>query len=137
MTQKPLPLFESVAAIFGIALISLLVAFPSAGSSEAEAQERVLRDHLEQVRIAVQAMVDSGEAIPADSAELQQLLLDRFLVEIPRNPVNARNTIRVNNRAYFEAHPNGSAGWLYVPGSQSVVPDLPDRDRNGRSYMSY
>ena len=51
MVNKSLPLFESVAAVFGIAVVAILVALPSSGASEQEAQERVLRDHLGQSQL--------------------------------------------------------------------------------------
>ena len=43
MSDKPLPLFESLAAVFGMAVVALLVALPSSGSSEEESAERVLQ----------------------------------------------------------------------------------------------
>ena len=137
MSDKPLPLFESLAAVFGMAVVALLVALPSSGSSEEESAERVLQDHLRQVWVAVRQLVESGELVPGNAEQLQAVLLDKYLVEMPVNPLNERSSIRINSAAFAEPKPNGSAGWLYVPGDQRVVPDLPTRDRNGRPFLSY
>lgn len=137
MTTKPLPLFESIAAVFGIAVVALLVALPSTGTPEEETTERLLRENLGQVRAAVLALVESGEAIPGTSEELEAVLLKDYLTEIPPNPINERASIRINSAAFAEPRANGSAGWLYVPGEVRVVPDLPTRDQNGRPFLSY
>jgi hypothetical protein len=86
MTNKPLPLFESLAAVFGIAVVALLVALPSTGSSEEESTERLLRDNLRQVRTAVREFVESGTTLPASSEEFEAILLQDYLTEIPPNP---------------------------------------------------
>jgi hypothetical protein len=137
MTNKPLPLFESLAAVFGIAVVALLVALPSTGSSEEESTERLLRDNLRQVRTAVREFVESGTTLPASSEEFEAILLQDYLTEIPPNPINERASIRINSAAYAEPRANGSAGWLYVPGEERVVPDLPTRDQQGRPFLSY
>lgn len=137
MSDKPLPLFESIAAVFGIAVVALLVALPSAGTAEEESTERVLKDHLRQVRTAVRTLIESGETVPTTATELEAVLLDKYLTAIPVNPINHQDTIRINSAAFVEPKPNGTAGWLYVPGDQRVVPDLPTRDRNGTPFLSY
>lgn len=137
MANKPLPLFESVAAVFGIAVVAILVALPSSGTNEQEAQERVLRDHLGQVRAAVRSLVESGQEVPTTTEDLQQVLLAQYLTEIPPNPINGQATIRVNHSGFSEPRPNGTAGWLYVPIEQRVMPDLPNRDHSGRPFAAY
>lgn len=137
MSDKPLPLFESIAAVFGMAVVALLVALPATGNAEEESTERVLKDHLRQVQTAVRTLIESGETVPTTSTELETVLLDKYLTEMPVNPINDRSTIRINSSAFAEPKPNGSAGWLYVPGDQRVVPDLPTRDRSGRPFLSY
>jgi type II secretory pathway pseudopilin PulG len=137
MTNKPLPLFESIAAVFGIAVFALLVALPSTGTSQEESTERLLRDNLRQVRTAVREFVESGEAMPGTSEELEAILIQNYLTEIPPNPINELASIRINSAAFAEPRANGSAGWLYVPGEERVVPDLPTRDQQGRPFLSY
>ena len=137
MSDKPLPLFESIAAVFGMAVVALLVALPSTRTAEEESTERVLKDHLHQVRVAVRTLIESGDTVPTTATELETVLLDKYLTAIPVNPINNQDTIRLNKTAFTEAKPNGTAGWLYVPGDQRVVPDLPTRDRNGRPFLSY
>ncbi len=137
MTNKPLPLFESIAAVFGIAVVALLVALPSTGTSAEETTERLLRENLRQVRTAVRELVESGQTMPGTSEELQAILLQEYLTEIPPNPINERASIRINSAAFAEPRANGSAGWLFVPGEQRVVPDLPTRDQQGRPFLSY
>jgi len=137
MTNKTLPLFESIAAVFGIAVVALLVALPSTGTSKDESIEQLLRGNLRQVQTAVGKLVDSGETMPGTSEELEAILLQDYLTEIPPNPINKRASIRINSAAFAEPRANGSAGWLYVPGEQRVVPDLPTRDHKGRPFLSY
>lgn len=137
MTTKPLPLFESIAAVFGIAVVALLVALPSTGTPEEESTESLLRQNLSQVRVAVRELIESGQVVPGTSEALEEVLLKDYLKEIPPNPINQRASIRINSAAFVEPRANGSAGWLYVPGEQRVVPDLPTRDHKGHPFLSY
>lgn len=137
MSNKPLPLLESIAAVFGMAVVALLAALPSVGTAADESAERVLKDHLRQVRTAMHALIESGENVPTTATELEAVLLEKYLTAIPVNPINGQDSIRVNSVSFFEPKPNGTAGWLFVPGDQRVVPDLPTRDRNGTPFLSY
>ena len=84
MTSKSLPLFESIAAVFGIAVVALLVALPSTGTSAEESTERLLRENLRQVRTAVRELVESGETVPSTSEELQAILCNSRLSDLFR-----------------------------------------------------
>jgi len=137
MNEKPIPLFESLAAVFGVAVVAILVAFPSFGKSEAPSQEVALQQGLAEVRHAIERAVADGVQLPAESSALEQLLLEDFLIAFPENPINQRSGLRVNGAAYSDPHPNGTAGWLYLPDQGRVVPDLKGRDSKGKPFLSY
>ncbi|MCH2101620.1 MAG: hypothetical protein MK209_06830, partial [Planctomycetes bacterium] len=109
----------------------------SAGAAKEESTERVLQDHLCQVRTAVRTLIDSGETVPTTATELEAVLLDKYLTEIPVNPINDQSTIRISGTAFAELKPNGTAGWLYAPIDRRIVPDLPTRDQDGNPFLSY
>lgn len=137
MSAKPLPLFETLAAVFGVALIAFLAALPALKDGEADGRAVVLADQLEQVRTAVDRLAREEGGVPATGAALEEALLARHLTAMPVNPYNQQSAIRVSSAAFTEARPNGSAGWLYVPATRTVVPDLPGQDASGRSFISY
>lgn len=137
MNEKPIPLFESLAAVFAVAVVALLVALPSLGSEAVPKNEVSLGQGLAEVRHAIERAIGDGVSLPASSSELEQLLLKDYLIAFPENPINQRSGVRVNGASYSEPHPNGTAGWLYLPAQERVVPDLKGRDSKGKPYLSY
>lgn len=60
-----------------------------------------------------------------------------YLDRVPVNPVNGLDTIRVMPPGYPEAVLTGSAGWVYLPETGEIFPDLPGADARGVSYSTY
>jgi hypothetical protein len=138
VSEKPLPLFESLAAVFAVAVVSLLTAFPSVKAPEGRiSQDAVLSDQLVQLRTAVERYLDSDQKVAATGEQFENALQASYLIEIPENPINHRSTIRVMAAGYPEPSANGTAGWIYVPAERSIYPDLPGIDGSGKTYLSY
>jgi hypothetical protein len=138
VSEKPLPLFESLAAVFVVAVVSLLTAFPSVKPPEARiSKDVVLAEQLVQLRTAVERYLASEAAIATSGEKFEAELAATYLVEIPENPINHRSTIRVMAAGYPTPSANGTAGWIYVPADRSIYPDLPGTDGSGKTYLSY
>ncbi len=60
-----------------------------------------------------------------------------YLDAIPVNPVNGKNSVRSMPAGYAEPVMNGTAGWVYLPDTGEVFPDLPGVDARGVKYSAY
>lgn len=158
-----LPVFESVAAVMAVAIMGLMVALPG-GSSEPKANSTELKDALNGLRTGIFRFTmehrnEAGSVVPGRSGlDLIRQLTgqtrrdgtydqkrsghdDRthgaLLKSIPANPVNGLNTIRSMPEEVGKPDFRGRAGWVYVPKTGKIYPDLPGEDRNGVPYSSY
>ncbi|RMH02966.1 MAG: hypothetical protein D6702_07425 [Planctomycetota bacterium] len=161
MLKNRLPLFESIAAVLAVAIVAILTALPWSGGQET--RDPRLMDRLSLLRTAVFrfSMEHSdydGAILPGRDGEsvVKQLTgLSRndgstfeplsgredrwngpYLREIPVNPINGLNTIRVVHGTGLPEL-TGEAGWVYQPDTGKVLPDLPGRDPNGVPYADY
>ncbi|MBC8404165.1 MAG: hypothetical protein H8E15_02980 [Planctomycetes bacterium] len=136
MNEKPLPLFESLASVFVVAIVAVFAALPALKNpSERGGHDAVLEDHLDQLRTAVVQYLDEESTMPTLAEEFEIALTSVFLTAIPENPINHRSSIRILNADSPRA--NGTAGWIFVPNTRNIYPDLPGEDGLGKSYLSY
>ncbi len=139
MSQKPLPLFECLAALFGVAVASVLIALPSSWRTPepqpADLSQEV-RDHLAQLRVGLERYLASGGEASVSGGDLEDQLLE-YLVEIPVNPLNGRSTVRVMPAGFSEVRANGTAGWVYLPATATLHVDFNGVDSQGNPYLSY
>lgn len=163
---KPLPVLEAVGAVLLISAVALLTALPGAKVSTAE-KNLELADGLGALRTAIFRFSMDHEnggrdaLLPgAEGADLVAQLcgpsrrdgsVERadevnafenrwygpYLERIPVNPVNGLDTIRLMPPGYPEAIFTGAAGWVYVPDTGEIFPDLPGADARGVSYSTY
>ncbi len=131
MKENRLPLFESFAAVFAVSLISLFTALPAA--PDRVDSSAALHAGLTELRAA--AFRDSlANDSSAETAEELQNRLSIYLNQIPTNPVNDLSTIRAMASEYDRPILNGSAGWVYVPATGRIFPDLTGADEKGTPY---
>lgn len=136
MNEKPLPLFESLASVFVVAIVALFAALPALKNPDDRGgHNSALQDHLDQLRLAVEQYLDDQNTLPASADELEIALTDSYLTAIPENPVNHRSSIRLLNSNAPRA--NGTAGWVYVTTTREIFPDLPGEDGKGKAYLTY
>jgi len=151
---RHLPLIESVTAVALIGAVAILTALPGTRAAAAEPHPE-LQDGLGVLRTAIFRFSmehDPGGRellMPGlDGADVTAQLLGPtrrdgatepsaaasgrdnrwygpYLDAVPVNPVNGRNTIRAMPAGYLEPVFNGSAGWVYVPETGAIFPDLP------------
>ncbi|KAA3604917.1 MAG: hypothetical protein DWQ01_20145 [Planctomycetota bacterium] len=76
-----------------------------------------------------------GSTLPGDHGE--DRWLGPYLKRIPENPINGQATIRLMPEGVTQPVLNGTAGWVYVPATGQIYPDLPGKDRQGLPYSSY
>ncbi|MHC4379785.1 MAG: hypothetical protein ACYSU1_01660 [Planctomycetota bacterium] len=160
MKQK-LPLFETLAAVLAVAAVAFLTALPSSGDKGSKNVE--LLDSLSVLRTAVFRFSMDHEAqgspmMPGRSNQDFEAQLvgrsrsngstdaletheDRFcgpyLEDLPVNPVNGLNSVRLMPTHYSEPVLNGSSGWVYVPATGKIYADLPGSDSRGVAYLEY
>ena len=61
-----------------------------------------------------------------------------YLMKIPVNPFNHKNTIQVlSDAAAFPANADGSHGWIYKPATSEVRSDCGGTDDGGIPYYDY
>tara|TARA_B100000959_G_C14438289_1_gene401574 strand:- start:35 stop:442 length:408 start_codon:yes stop_codon:yes gene_type:complete len=132
MNQKRNPLFDSLAAVLAVAIISLLTALPAAPT--ANSQSDALHAGLTELRAASfrAYLANDGQAV-ADAGALEEQL-SNFITEVPVNAVNQLSTIRSMPANYDKPVLDGTAGWVYVPATGRVFPDLPGTDEKGTPY---
>jgi len=136
MNEKPLPLFESLASVFVVAVVALFAAMPALKKpNQPNDQAVILEDNLDQLRTAVGLYLNDHDSIPATAAEFEIALEASYLTALPENSINHRSSIRILNFGTLRA--NGTAEWIYVPADSSVHPDLPGEDGNGKAYLAY
>lgn len=136
MNEKPLPLFESLASVFVVAIVALFAALPALQNPDDRGGHNpALQDHLDQLRTAVEQYLETEDAIPASANDLEIALTSTFLTAIPENPVNHRSSIRILSASQPRA--NGTAGWIYLTTTREIFPDLPGEDGKGKSYLLY
>lgn len=151
---RHLPLLEAVSAVALIGAVAVLTALPGARAPAAQPNPELL-DGLGVLRTAIfrfsmehdqggrELLMPGrdGQDVIAQlagcsrrdgSADFQASRTGRdnrwygpYLDFIPVNPVNGLDTIRSMPPGYLEPVFNGSAGWVYVPETGQIFPDLP------------
>lgn len=148
---RPLPLLEAAAAVVLVGAVAILTALPSARPAAPEDAElhdalgvlrtaifRFSMEHGASAREALLPGQDGADVAAqltgvtrrdgsADAREAGRagLLYGPYLERIPSNPVNGLATIRAMPAGYLEPVLTGSAGWVYVPETGEIQPDLP------------
>jgi len=60
-----------------------------------------------------------------------------YVKDMPVNPVNGMNTVKmVGNNQPIPA-PDGTTGWIYKPQTQELIPNLTGNDASGTPYSNY
>ncbi len=163
---KNLPLLEAVGAVVLIGAVAVLTALPGARSAQGE-KNLELADGLGVLRTAIFRFSMDHEADGRDSllpgqegddiseqlagpsrrdgstfalasnSNLDNRWYGPYLDRIPVNPVNQRNTIRLMPPGYPAPVFTGNDGWVYLPDTGEIFPDLPGADARGVSYSTY
>lgn len=132
MNENSLPLFESLAAVFAVSLVSLLTALPASPEQTTDSSAE-LHASLTELRAATFRTILAHDGNAQSLQELENRL-SGYLSTIPKNPVNDLTTIRAMEIRHDRPILNGSAGWVYVPATGRIFPDLPGTDEQGIPY---
>ena len=137
-----------VAAIIGIlaALVTPLLHGHALEAKEAAAREivQLLRGAIE-LYAARHAGVAPGypDNDPTSGPTAQQFqeqttVQERCLLQIPQNPFNNLNRVRIiGNDDDFPGEATGQNGWIYQPATKIIHVDWPGSDRHGIRYFDY
>ena len=137
-----------VAAIIGI-LAALLV--PSLHSHAAGAKEAAAREDLQLLRGAIELYAARHAGVPpgyegtnqsseptAERFQNQMTVEDRCLLQMPENPFNNLNRVRIiGNEEAFPTEATGHDGWIYQPSTKNIRVDWPGNDSHGIRYFDY
>jgi prepilin-type N-terminal cleavage/methylation domain-containing protein len=66
-----------------------------------------------------------------------QYPLGPYLTNMPPNPVNGLNSIRVVANGAALGDPDNHSGWIFKPQTLEIIPNLEGVDSEGRSYTDY
>jgi type II secretory pathway pseudopilin PulG len=137
-----------VAAIIGI--LAALVT-PLLHSHAMDAKRAAIRENLQLLRGAIELYAarhqgvapgyqdnDPSAASTAESFVNQTTVEDRCLLQIPENPFNNSNRIRIiGNEEPFPTEATGQDGWIYQPATKIIHVDWPGSDEHGIRYIDY
>jgi len=137
-----------VAAIIGI-LAALLV--PSMHSHAMSAKEAATREDLQLLRGAIELSAVRHAGVPpgyeggnqsstptAERFQNQLTVEDHCLLQIPENPFNNLNRVRIiGNEEAFPTEATGHDGWIYQPATKNIRVDWPGSDSHGIRYFDY
>jgi type II secretory pathway pseudopilin PulG len=137
-----------VAAIIGI-LAALVV--PTLHSHSMEAKEAASREDLQLLRGAIELYAARHAGVPpgypgnllsndptAERFQYQTTIEDRCLLQIPENPFNNLNRVRlIGNEDTFPPEATGQDGWVYQPATKIIRVDWPGSDGHGIRYFDY
>lgn len=164
---KSLPILEAVGAVVLISAVALLTALPGSNVKSAEknleladglgalrtAIFRFSMDHEDEG--GLEALLPGAEGADVEAqlcgtsrrdgsvdqnnrgTAFDNRWYGPYLDRVPANPVNRLATIRVMPPGYPETVFTGAAGWVYLPESGEIFPDLPGADARGVSYSMY
>ena len=151
-------IYETIAGSIAIAIVILLTALPAV--TETPTRNVGVSDGLAVIRSSMFRFgMDHGATFEfTEDANLVEQLTARsrqdgttdvqdgnaddlffgpYLEAIPANAENGLSTVRVMPADIFEPVLNGSAGWVFVPATGRIYPDLPGDDARGVSYATY
>ena len=137
-----------VAAIIGI-LAALVM--PYLHTHALEAREAAARENLQLLRGAIELYAARHGGVPpgypdnrlsndptAECFQTQTTVEDRCLLQIPENPFNNLNRVRVlGDGDAFPVAATGHDGWIYQPATKNIRVDWPGGDRHGVQYFDY
>jgi general secretion pathway protein G len=144
--------FSLVELMIVVAVLGILAAIvvPQFQQHATQAREAVAKGNLRILRGAIELYTarhggippgykdNKPQTPPSDSDFYQQLIEGRYLSEMPENPFNKRQDIRmIANSEIFPQNPTGQFGWIYQPATKTIKLDWPGTDKSGISYYEY
>jgi type II secretory pathway pseudopilin PulG len=137
-----------VAAVIGI-LAALVI--PSLHNHGLAAKEAAAREDLQLLRGAIELYAARHVGVPpgypgnnlgneptAEQFRNQMIVEDRCLLQVPENPFNNVNSVRiVGNEEAFPTEATGHDGWIYQPATKIIHVDWPGSDVHGIRYFDY
>ncbi|MFA5291400.1 MAG: type II secretion system protein [Phycisphaerae bacterium] len=149
--------FTLVEILIVVAIVGILaaIAIPLLADQSQKAKETAAKQNLKILRDAIEryAAQHGGtppgflngdmSKTPLSTTFTQQLCsasnnLGPYLLAIPKNPFNGKNTIKViASTATLSASATGSFGWIYKPLTKTIKIDYPDTDSENVRYYDY
>jgi len=145
--------FSLVELMIVVAVLGILAAIvvPQFQGHSTQAKEAVATDSLRLLRGAIELYAAQHDGVPPgyenDDVTTppsglvfnRQLILEkRYLSEMPENPFNNLETIKIiGNTEAFPASATGEFGWVYQPATKAIKLDWPGTDKSGTSYFEY
>jgi len=144
--------FSLVELMIVVAVLGILAAIvvPQFQGYATQARGAVAKDSLRILRSAIELYTarhssippgyknDNPQNPPSSSDFYQQLVVGRYLSEMPENPFNKREDLRmIGNAEIFPQNPTGQFGWIYQPATKTIKLDWPGIDKSAIPYYEY
>jgi len=145
--------FSLVELMIVVAVLGILAAIvvPQVQDYSTQAREAVAKDSLALLRGAIELYTAKHDDVPPGYKDddvtmlpraidfYRQLILEnRYLSEMPENPFNNLDTVKIiSNAATFPATSIGGFGWVYQPATKTIALDWRGADKKGISYFEY
>jgi general secretion pathway protein G len=145
--------FSLVELMIVVAVLGILAAIvvPQFQEHATQAKEAVAKDSLRILRSAIELYTarhsgvppgyngNNPQVPPSNLDFCQQLVTEgRYISEMPQNPFNKREDIRViGNSEIFPQNPTNQFGWVYQPATKTIRLDWLGADKSGISYYEY
>jgi general secretion pathway protein G len=145
--------FSLVELMIVVAVLGILAAIviPQFQEHATQAKEAVAKDSLRILRSAIELYTARHGGIPPGYKDnnpqtsptdldfcLQLITKGRYISEMPQNPFNKRQDIRmIGNSEAFPPNPTGQFGWVYQPATATIRLDWSGTDKSGIPYYQY
>lgn len=144
--------FSLVELMIIVAVLGILAAIvvPQFQSHATQAKEAVAKDSLRILRSAIELYAarhsgvapgyedDDPATAPSSLNFCEQLIENRYLLKMPKNPFNKLSTMQlIGNSEAFPSAATGDYGWIYQPAIKTIRLDWPGADKDGIAYIEY
>lgn len=151
IVNRPSKAFTLVELMIVVAILGILAAIvlPELQGHTQQAKEAAAKDNLRIFRTAIERYaLDHNGVAPGYSNDntsttptplgVKVKLTTEYILEIPENPLNNLNTIKVIlNSSDFPTSPDDSTGWVYKPFTKEIRMNNSGTDSEGTAYFSY
>ena len=145
--------FTLIELLIVVAIIGIMAAIvmPLMGSSVQHAKESAAKDNLRILRQTIARYAAKNNDVPPgfylndlsklptnDTVYVQLVLVEKYLKEIPENPFNNLNTMKVlDDTPLTSDQVTGAYGWVYRPIEKNIKLDMTGIDSESKSYFDY
>ena len=156
--RRAFSLIEILIVTVILAILAMVIV-PRVSDASHEAAENSLKDDLRYLRTQIgvykaqhrdlapgitgnflnQMTLYTDEAGTTSPTKTPTHKFGRYLMRMPANPLNHKDTIKISNAADLTAEVDDTTGWVYNPATQQIIANTSGADNNGSgiAYSQY